>query len=125
MQYPLVMASGTGQRGWKRPVTIQTCPTDLVRAPAERVWELLTIPREFANWSGTRLIEGPARLLAAGDCFVVGPRFGSNLRIYFDVLDAKPPQELAARVRLPFGVVNQELVRITPAGPDHCRVTFN
>lgn len=106
-------------------MTIRTCPTDVVQASAERVWELLTIPRKFADWSGTRLIEGPVGPLAAGDCLVLGFPFTNKMKVYLDVLDAKPPQELAVRVRLPFGVVNHELVRITPAGPDDCRVTFN
>ena len=103
---------------------IQTCPTDLVHASAERVWELLTIPQEFANWSETRLIAGPARPVTVGDCLVVGSGFSNQMKVYLDVVAAKPPQELVLRVRLPFGVVNHELVRITAIDQDHCRLTY-
>ena len=104
---------------------IQTCPTELVHAPAERVWELLTIPVEFAKWSETSLIAGPARPLTVGDCLVVGSGFTHRVKVYLDLLAAKPPQELVFRVRLPFGIVNHELIRITPIDQDHCRVTYN
>ena len=104
---------------------IPTCPTDLVHAPAERVWELLTIPREFSKWSETRLIAGPARPLTVGDCLVLGSGFTNRMKVYLDVLAAKPLQELVLRVRLPFGIVNHERVRITRIDQDHCRVTYN
>ena len=33
-------------------MSIQTCPTTIVEAPADRVWRLLTIPAEFQRWTG-------------------------------------------------------------------------
>jgi hypothetical protein len=48
-------------------VAIQTCPSDIVAASAERIWKLLTQPTELAAWSGARLIEGPTHPLVPGD----------------------------------------------------------
>jgi len=101
---------------------MEVCPTELVQAPAERIWQLLTEPRELAQWTGTKLAQGPARALRAGDLLVL--RAG-GMHISFEVLDAQPPQHARLYIQLPFGVVNHEQVQITPAGSDACRVTFN
>jgi hypothetical protein len=50
-------------------VAIQTCPTDVVAAPGERIWKLLTQPTELAAWAGAGLIGGPTHTLVAGDRF--------------------------------------------------------
>jgi hypothetical protein len=49
---------------------MEVCPTDVILAPAERVWRLLTNPHELAQGSGTKLVEGPARAVSAGDRLV-------------------------------------------------------
>jgi len=77
---------------------MEVCPTEVFLAPAERIWLLLTDPRKLAQWTGLKVVEGPARPMSAGDHLVLGA-FG--LRIAFDVLDMRPPQELTLDVRLP------------------------
>jgi len=109
-------------------VAIQTCPTDIVAAPPERIWKLLTDPRELAAWTGTRLIDGPiqgtpTRALAPGDRIILSPGFG--MRLILDVLAIEPLRRLTLDARLPFGVVNHERFEISPAGARGCRVTFN
>jgi uncharacterized protein YndB with AHSA1/START domain len=101
---------------------MEVCPSDVVQAPAERVWQLLVEPLELARWTGTKLAQGPGRALRPGDLLVLraGP-----LHARFEVLDAEPPQSLGLRVRLPFGIVNHERIQITRAGSSTCRVTFN
>ena len=101
---------------------MEVCPTDVLHAPAERIWHLLTDPRKLAPWTGTTLVEGPARPLSAGDHLVL--RAGV-LRITFDVLDTRPPRELTLDVELPFGVTNHEQIQITPIDAHSSRVTFN
>ena len=101
---------------------MEVCPTEVVLAPAERIWLLFTDPRKLAQWTGLNLIEGPARPMSAGDHLVLGA-FG--LRIAFDVLDLRPPRELTIDVRLPFGVTNHERVQITPIDAHSTRVTLN
>jgi uncharacterized protein YndB with AHSA1/START domain len=101
---------------------MEVCPTDVVRAPAERVWHLLTDSRALAQWTGTTWVEGQARLVHVGDRLVLrsGP-----LRITFDVLDLRRPSQLVLDVRLPFGVTNHEQIQITAIDAHVSRVTFN
>jgi uncharacterized protein YndB with AHSA1/START domain len=101
---------------------MEVCPTEVIHAPAERIWQLLIDPRELAQWSGTKLLRAPARAVRTGDLLVL--RTGV-MHVAFEVLDAEPPQSLRLYVRLPFGVVNHEHVQITPVGSGTCRVTFN
>ena len=101
---------------------MEVCPTDVVLAPAERIWQLLTDPRKLAQWTGLKLVEGPACQMSAGDHLVLG---AGGLRITFDVLDMRPPRALTLDVRLPFGVTNYEQIQITPIDAHSSRVTFN
>lgn len=122
---------------------MEVCPTEIVHAPAERIWQLFMDPRELAQWTGTKLVKvvkgtgiGPlpaplnrtgtgalsAAPLRTGDLLVL--RAGV-MQISFEVLDAEPPQSLRLYVRLPFGVVNHEQVQITRVSSSTCRVTFN
>ena len=104
-------------------MSITTCPTDIVAAPPERIWELLTQPDLLAHWSGLKLIEGPGRALVVGDRAVLGP--GLGLRVIFEVIAMDPPRQFTLDAHLPFGVVNHEVVQISPLDPGRCRVTFN
>lgn len=101
---------------------MEVCPTEVVRAPAERIWLLLTDPRKLAHWTRLALVEGPACSMSAGDHLVFG---AAGLRIAFDVFDMHPPRELTLDVRLPFGVTNHEQIQITPIDAHSNRITFN
>ena len=101
---------------------MKVCPTDVVLAPAERIWHLFTEPRKLAEWTGTKLVEGPACPMSVGDHLVF--RAG-GLRISFDVLDMRPPRQLMLQTRLPFGLTNREQIQITPIDAHSSRVTFN
>jgi len=101
---------------------MEVCPTDVVHAPAERVWQLMMDPRELTQWIGLKLIEGPARPLCNGDRIVIG---AAGMRMSIEVLNAEPPKSARVHVRLPFGIVNHEQVQITPMGSNSCRVTLN
>ncbi|HXQ28690.1 MAG TPA: SRPBCC family protein [Gemmatimonadales bacterium] len=102
---------------------IQTCPTDVVAAPPERVWDLVTYAEPLARWSGTRLLAGPRnRRLMPGDRLVLAAALG--LKVVFDIRALEPPHSLTVDVQLPFGVMNHEIIRITPAGDDRSRVSL-
>jgi hypothetical protein len=69
---------------------MEVCPTDVVFAPAERIWRLLTDTRELAQWTGTTLVEGPAGPMSEGDHVVLG---AGPLRMTFDVLENPRPAD--------------------------------
>jgi uncharacterized protein YndB with AHSA1/START domain len=104
---------------------IQTCPTTIVRASAERVWSLLTTPAELERWSGARLQLGPAGPLSLGDRLVLGAGIGGRMKVIFHIIAAEPPRRLTLEIFLPFGIVNHETIAITPSSPSECRVTYN
>ncbi len=102
---------------------IIACPTDVVAAPAERIWELLVDASKLASWTDTRLLEGPKRPLQAGDHIVYAA--GPGLRAIFDVLEVVPRQTLRVDVTMSFGIVNHEVIQLAPIDGAHTRVTFN
>ena len=106
-------------------MSIQTCPTTVIRAPAEKVWVHLTTPTELEAWTGARLMLLPTRPLMAGDSLVFWRGIGGLVRVSFQVLAVEPPRRLALLVFLPFGVVNKETILLVPLSASECRVTFN
>jgi len=104
-------------------MSIVACPTDVVAAPAERVWELLADASSLARWTGTRLVEGPERPLQAGDRIVYGA--GPGLRAIFQVLEVVPRQTLRVDVAMSFGIVNHEVIQLAAIDDTRTRVTFS
>ena len=104
-------------------MSIIACPTDVVAAPAERIWALLVDASSLARWTDTRLLEGPKRPLQAGDrvLYATGP----GLRGIFDVREVIPLKTMRVDVAMPFGIVNHEVIQLTPIDDAHTRVTFN
>ena len=106
-------------------MAIQTCPTALVQASADRVWQLLTTPSELQRWSGLRIVKGPDRPLATGDQIVFRASLSALLEVRFQVMDLEPLRRLVLEVHFPFGIVNDEVVVLTPASEGACRVTYH
>ncbi len=106
-------------------MSVQVCPSDVLHATADQVWDALTIPSQLASWIGAKPLAVPDRRLQGGDHLVLGVGLGHRIKIYFDVLQAEQPTTLEFEVRLPLGIVNHEVVRITTISSRECRVTFN
>ena len=102
--------------------SFETCPTDVINASPARVWELLSDPARL-GWLGVKVVEAPARTLAAGDRLVFGPAPG--LRLSWDVLSVEPLRRLELDIKVPFGIRNHEIVVVSARGSEGCRVTFN
>ena len=102
--------------------SFETCPTDIIHASPERVWELLTNPARL-GWLGVKVIQSPARTLAAGDRLVLGPAPG--LRASWNVLSVEPLRTFEFDVKVPLGIRNHQIVVVSPVGAGSCRVTFN
>ncbi len=101
---------------------MEVCPTEIILAPAERVWHLLTSPQDLARWTGTKLADGPTRGVQAGDRLA----FRAGIfRIVFDVIEVQDSRQLTLDIALPFGVTNHEQIEIAAIDPHSCRTTFN
>jgi uncharacterized protein YndB with AHSA1/START domain len=102
----------------------ETCPTDVVEAPAETVWRLLTEPRELDGWLDAKLVDGPDRTLASADVlrFRTGPLTAFGVR--WTVREVQPPHTLGLFIELPLGITNDAVIHLSPMGAGRCRVTF-
>jgi hypothetical protein len=107
------------------PSHIQTCPTDVVHATRARVWELITSPTSICSWADGVLVDGPARPLQAGDRVVMRSGPLRHFKVVLHVLAARPHEELALDVMLPFGVVNHESIALRAIDEGSCRVALN
>jgi hypothetical protein len=90
-----------------------------------RVWELLTVPRLYPSWADSVLVEAPDRPVVAGDRIVLGTGPARAMRVTLVIVSLAPPRELAIDVHMPLGIVNHEVVRISPISERECRVTYN
>ena len=100
----------------------ETCPTDVVHASAECVWELVMTPSLF-GWIDAKVIEAPARSLMVGDRVIFAASLG--LRVSWTVLALEPPHRIALDIELPFGIANQETIVLSRLDAATCRVSFN
>jgi hypothetical protein len=104
-----------------------SCPTDIVNAPIDVVWGLLTEPSRWGEFYDVRILSvappGPA---AAGQVVLAesGPRI-LRLRISFTFqrVDAER-HELAFDVRMPFGLNVREDLDCRPVDRERCRVNY-
>lgn len=108
-------------------MSIISCPTDIVDAPAARLWGLVSDPEALVRWSGSKLRVGPSHPppLQSGDRLVLGAGMGGLFRVRMDILEVDAPTKLRVDIRLPLGVVNHETLVITAISPSSCRVSFN
>ena len=104
---------------------IVTCPTEVVSRSAEHVWHLVTDPVSLARWSGSKLRVAPSAPLRAGDRLLLGAGPAGLFSVEMEILGAERPTQIRVDVRLPFGVVNHEVIVIMPISDESCRVTFN
>ena len=108
-------------------MTVSVCPSAIVEAPVQRVWELLTSPEALDTWSDATLVaadpDGPAR--PGQRLRLATTAFGRRLPVTIDVLDVDAERHLLhLRVDAPFGLVNDETVTMTPIGDQRTLVRF-
>ena len=105
-----------------------SCPTNIVNAPVEIVWTLLTRPEGWGDFYDVRIaaIEPPGPAVVGQTVFAEsGPRFlRLNLEFRFIKIDAVN-HELGLDVRLTFGITVREDLSCVPLGQDQCRVNYH
>ncbi len=99
----------------------------VVEAPVDRVWDLVTTPEEFGRWTDATLVgaEPPGRTLSGQRLRLVSSALGHAFRVDMTVLDVDTERRsLRLLIRLPFGLVNDETITMSPAGDYRTIVRF-
>ena len=108
-------------------MAFSTCPIAVVDAPAERVWDLLSEPANYAQWWNvpTRAItpEGsaqPGQRIEAGTTAL-----GRQWNVNVTVEHVDPAQRVIdLTTRLPFGITVHNHITCVPLDATTCRVSF-
>jgi uncharacterized protein YndB with AHSA1/START domain len=107
--------------------SVSVCPSALVEAPIERVWDVLTSPVGLDAWADASLVwadpPGPAR--PGQRLRLTTPAFGRTFPVGIDVLEVDADRHrLHFLVDLPLGLVNDETVTMTDTGDTRTLVRF-
>ena len=108
-------------------MAFSTCPIAVVHAPAERVWDLLSEPANYARWwdAQTRDImpagsAQPGQRIAAQTA-ALGRQWNVNITVE-DIDHAARMIDLTTR--LPFGITVHNHITCVPFNATTCRVSF-
>jgi hypothetical protein len=105
-----------------------SCPTDLVEAPIEVVWDLLSHPEGWGAFYDIRILSvEPAGRAAVGQRIAAetGPSF-LHLKVSFEfVAIDEANHRVGIRVRLPLGLSVFEDLDCCRISADRCRVNYH
>lgn len=107
--------------------TLSVCPSAVVEAPVERVWELLTRPEGFDLWVDAVVVaaepEGPVR--PGSRLHLVTRALGWRFAVTIEVREVDAERRrLRFLVELPFGMMNDEVVTMADSGDGGTLVRF-
>jgi hypothetical protein len=97
----------------------------VAEAPVEVVWSLLDPARLDERWGAKIRRVTPEGPLAPGQRLEasIGPL--GMFTFTWDVLEVDPgAYRLHLLIRLPFGIVNDEILTLASLGPERCRISF-
>ncbi len=105
-----------------------SCPTSIVNAPVELVWQLLTSPEGWGDFYDVRITAvDPAGTAVVGQTVFAesGPQF-LHLKLQFRFTDIDALNyKLGLDARFPLGVTVREDMTCVPLGEKQCRVNYN
>jgi len=108
-------------------VAFSVCPIAVIQAPAQRVWDLLSEPANYAQWwdAQTRAIT-PAGSAQPGQHIeaqttALGGQWNVNIAVE-SIDHARRVIDLATR--LPFGITVHNHITCVPLDANTCRVSF-
>jgi hypothetical protein len=93
------------------------CPSDLVAAPVETVWRLLTDPASYDTWADARVerLDPSGRARPGQVVRMTSGAFGLRFKIRFDIErvdDAS--RDFEFRAQFPFGIRMHEHITVRP-----------
>jgi uncharacterized protein YndB with AHSA1/START domain len=108
-------------------VPVSVCPMAVVEAPVERLWDLVTSPKEFDAWADATLVSAqpPGRARAGQRLGLVTRSLGRTFRVDISVLEVDAERRrLHLLIQLPLGLVNDETITMAPAEEGRTIVRF-
>lgn len=109
-------------------ITHLACPTDIIGAPIEVVWDLLTNPADWGTFYDIRVLRvEPPGPMVAGQRLIgeTGPRW-LHLGVSFEYgLVDEVHRKLEFNGRLPLGVTVHESLDCVPLTENRCRVNYH
>ena len=107
---------------------MNVCPAGVASVPPDRVWDVLSATERFGEWNDATFVSSePSGPMQAGQVIhLTAPALGRQWRVEIQVRDADPQHRwVDLRVRLPFGIVNQERVTLIQTKEGGTCVRFN
>ncbi|MHB8417138.1 MAG: SRPBCC family protein [Myxococcales bacterium] len=105
-----------------------SCPTAVVNAPVEVIWELLTEPIGWGTFYDIRVlsVDPPGKATVGQRCRGESGPSLLRLKVSFEFTRIDPKEHhLGVRVQLPFGIRVQEEMDCRPLGEKQCRVNYH
>jgi ligand-binding SRPBCC domain-containing protein len=109
-------------------VIVNVCPSGIAQAPAERVWQMISTPERYGEWVDATVVavQPPGPAAAGQHVELTTPFLGRRWPFSIDVVSLDANRRwIDLRVRLPFGVVNDEHLTLTDWGASGTLVRFN
>ena len=94
------------------------CPSDLVAAPPETVWRLLTDPATYGSWADARVerVDPPGRAQPGQVVHLTSQEIGLRFKIRFDIERVdEASHDYEFRASFPFGIRMHEHITVRPA----------
>ena len=108
-------------------MVVSVCPVDIVAAPVDDVWELLTRTSMYDTWWDAHLErsvpEGPAT--PGQMVYATTKAFGKQWDVAFVIEMVNPGKhQIKLDATLPFGIIDHATITSTPIDPVSCRLQF-
>lgn len=103
------------------------CPADVVAAPVESVWELLSDLTSYDEWWDACMerIEPEGKAAPGQVLYAKTAQFGKKWDLVIQVEGVHPEKhQIQLKVALPLGTVNHATITGTPIDAASCRVQF-
>ncbi len=108
-------------------MSLSVCPIAVVQATAEAVWDILSDPTTYTDWSDAivdRVV--PEGRVQPGQRVEAHAReLGVSRPVLIEVRDVDPTkQTLDLTTSLPLGITVRNHITVTPLDGDSCQVSF-
>lgn len=108
-------------------MVVSVCPIDIVYAPVDDVWELLTQTSKYDQWWDAHLERSvPEGSATPGQMvYATSDAFGRRWNVTFVIEMVNPGKhQIKFNVTLPLGIVDHATITCTPIDAASCRVQY-